>query len=78
MSAKSLARFGFDVNAKLNGLDPASGAAEIGWMRCRGNWEHIAEAIEVEVLRRHGITVIAAPAKPQVDIIKLNAEMSGR
>jgi len=54
----SLVRFGFDVNAKLRGLDPVSDAAE------------------AEVLRRHGIT--APTEKPQVDILKLNAEMSGR
>ena len=78
MSAKSLARFGFDINAKLNGLNPESDVAEAGWKRCRRDWEHIAGAIEAEVLRRHGITAPAELVRPLVDILKLNAEMSGR
>jgi len=74
---KSLARFGFDVNAKLNGLDPVSDVAEAGWKRCGGDWEIIAEAIEAEVLRRHGLIPINEP-KLGVNFLKLNAEMSGR
>ena len=73
----SLARFGFNVNAKFIGVDPASSQAEAGWSNCHLVWEHIAKEMEAEVLRRHGITVIAAPAE-LVDILKLNAEMSGR
>ena len=77
MNAKSLARLGFDVNARLNGLDPKSEIAEERWRQnsVRIPWEHIAEAIEAEVLRRHGITVLAASVKPVVDILKITRDM---
>ena len=78
VSTISLARFGFNANSKLNGVDPASSQAEAAWNRFHETWEHIAEAIEAEVLRRHGITAPTELIKTRVDILKLNAEMSGR
>ena len=80
MSTISLARFGFEVNAKFNGVDPASSQAAASWAShdMRKTWEHLAGAIEAEVLRRHGITAPAELVRPLVDILKLNAEMSGR
>ena len=76
----SLARFGFGVNAFFNGVDPESSQAEASWSKheIRKAWEHLAGAMEAEVLRRHGITVPTELAKTRVDILKLNAEMSGR
>ena len=78
----SLARFGFEVGAKFNGVDPESSHGEASWGRreIRAAWDHLATAMEAEVLRRHGIMPMSASAelvKP-LDILKLNAEMSGR
>ena len=76
----SLARFGFNISAKFNGLDPENSLAQAQWAshNIRKAWEHLAGAIEAEVLRRHGIMVPTELAKTRVDILKLNAEMSGR
>ena len=75
----SLARFGFEVSAKFNGVDPESSHGEASWGRreIRAAWDHLATAMEVEVLRRHGITATTAPSpKPKADILAITRDLS--